>query len=149
MSKLDDRLEALATMSPAQLRIEWRQVYRTAPPAIGARLLALGIAYRLQEKASGGLPAARVRELARLAKGAASGSLEPKQGATLKVGSRLVRNWHGETHQVLIRVDGFVYRDTVYRSLTPIARDITGSNWSGPRFFGLKAKAKAKERAVG
>jgi hypothetical protein len=147
VTKLNDRLETLATMSPAQLRIEWRQVYRTAPPAIGPRVLALGIAYRLQEKASGGLPAARVRELARLAKGAAKGSLKPEHGATLKVGSRLVRNWHGETHQVFIRDDGFVYRDTVYSSLTPIARAITGSNWSGPRFFGLKAKAK--ERAVG
>ena len=147
MSKLDDRLKALATMSPAQLRIEWRQVYRSAPPAIGPRLLALGIAYRLQEKVSGGLPAARVRELARLAKGVAKGSLEPEHGATLKVGSRLVRKWHGETHQVLISDDGFVYRDTLYSSLTPIARDITGSNWSGPRFFGLKAASK--ERAVG
>jgi hypothetical protein len=147
MSKLEDRLEALATMAPAQLRVEWRHVYRTSPPAIGSRMLALGIGYRLQETLNGGLPAAKVRELARLAKGAARGSLEPELGATLKVGSRLVRNWHGETHQVLIRDDGFVYCDTVYRSLTPIARDITGSNWSGPRFFGLKAKVR--ERAVG
>jgi hypothetical protein len=147
VSKLEDQLAALATMSPAQLRVEWRQVYRTPPPVIGPSLLALGIAYRLQEKVSGGLPAARVRELARLAKGAAKGSLEPEHGATLKVGSRLVRNWHGETHQVLISDDGFVYRDTLYSSLTPIARDITGSNWSGPRFFGLKAKVR--ERAVG
>ena len=140
MSRLDDRLAALATMSPVQLRGEWRQLYRAPPPAIGPKLLALGIAYRLQEKASGGLPTAHVRELARLARQAAKGILLPQHAATLKVGSRLVRNWHGDTHQVLIRDDGFVYCDKLYRSLTPIAREITGSNWSGPRFFGLKAE---------
>ena len=146
MNRLDDRLAGLATMSPTQLRAEWRQLYRAPPPAIGPTLLALGIAYRLQESASGGLPVAHVRELARLSKKATHGSLEPEQGATLKVGSRLVRNWHGEPHQVLIRDDGFVYRDKLYRSLTPIARDITGSNWSGPRFFGLKGGIKESPR---
>lgn len=139
MSRLDDRLAALATMSPAQLRGEWRQLFRAPPPAVGPTLLALGIAHRLQEKVKGGLPSAHVRELARLAKQAAKGSLSIEPAATLKVGARLVRDWHGEPHQVLIRDDGFVYRDKLYRSLTPIARDITGSNWSGPRFFGLKA----------
>lgn len=143
MSRLEDRLAGLATMSPAQLRGEWRKLFRVPPPAIGSKLLALGIAYRLQEKVTGGLPVAHVRELARLAKQAAKGSLEPEQSATLKVGSRLVRNWHGEPHQVLIRDDGFVYGDKLYRSLTPIARDITGSNWSGPRFFGLKGARAA------
>ena len=104
-----------------------------------------------REGANGGkhvaLEAADVRELARLAKQAAKGTLAPEQAATLKVGSRLVRNWHGDTHQVLIRDDGFVYRDKLYRSLTPIAREITGSNWSGPRFFGLKVKGKAVGKA--
>ena len=89
------------------------------------------------------MPIAQVRELARLSKRAARGSLEPEHCTTLKVGSRLVRNWHGEPHQVLIRDDGFVYRNKLYRSLTPIARDITGSNWSGPRFFGLKGRGRA------
>lgn len=148
MSKLDDRLAALATMSPAQLRSEWRQLFRATPPAIGPTLLALDIAYRLQEKVIGGLPSAYVRELARLAKQVAKGSLSVEPAATLKVGSRLVRDWHGEPHQVLIRDDGFVYRDKLYRSLTRIARDITGSNWSGPRFFGLKS-ARLAGRASG
>ena len=146
MNRLDDRLAGLATMSPVQLRAEWRQLYRAPPPAIGPTLLARGIAYRLQEKASGGLPVAQARELARLSKQASKGALEPEHGATPKVGSRLVRNWHGEPHQVLIRDDGFVYRDKLYRSLTPIARDITGSNWSGPRFFGLKGGIKESAR---
>ena len=143
MSKVNDRLAALATMSPAQLRSEWRQLFRAPPPEAGRTLLALGIAYRLQEKVTGGLPSTHARELARLAKQAAKGSLSIEPAATLKVGSRLVRNWRGEPHQVLIRDDGFVYRDKLYGSLTPIARDITGSNWSGPRFFGLKSGGMA------
>lgn len=148
MSKLGERLTALATMSPSQLRSEWRQMFRESPPAVGPTLLGLGIAYRLQEKAMGGLPSARVRELAKLAKQVAKSSLSLEPAASLKVGSRLVRDWHGEPHQVLIRDDGFVYRDKLYRSLTPIAREITGSHWSGPRFFGLKG-AKATARANG
>ena len=148
MSRLDDRLAALATMSPAHLRGEWRQSFRAPPPAVGPSLLALGIAYRLQEKEIGGLSSAHVREMARLAKQAAKGTLSVEPAASLKVGSRLVRDWHGEPHQVLIRDDGFVYRDKLYRSLTPIARDITGSNWSGPRFFGLKG-ARATGRTSG
>lgn len=148
MSKLDDRLASLAMMSPSQLRSEWRQLFRVTPPAVGPTLLALGLAYRLQEKVTGGLPSGHARELARLAKQVARGSLSVEPTATLKVGSRLVRDWHGEPHQVLIRDDGFVYRDKLYRSLTPIAREITGSNWSGPRFFVLK-DAKVTARANG
>ena len=148
MTKLDDRLAALATTSGAQLRCEWRQLFRAAPPAAGRTLLSLGIAYRLQEKVMGKLPSAHVRELARLAKQAAQGSLSVEPAATLKVGALLVRDWHGELHQVLIRDDGFVYRDKLYRSLTPIARDITGTNWSGPQFFGLKG-ARVAGRASG
>src|SRR3546814_10021789 len=56
--------------------------------------------------------------------------------------TRLVRDWHGKPHQVLIRDDGFVYQDRVYRSLSHIARAITGSNWSGPRFFGLARRTR-------
>lgn len=148
MSKLDDRLASLATMSPAQLRSEWRQSFRAPPPAVGPTLLMLGLAYRLQEKAIGGLPSTHARELARLSKRKAKGSLSVEPAATLKVGSRLVRDWHGELHQVLILDEGFVYRDKHYRSLTPIARDITGSNWSGPRFFGFKG-ARAAGRTSG
>ena len=81
MSRLEDRLAGLGTMSPAQLRSEWRQLFRASPPAIGPTLLALGIAYRLQEKATGGLPTAHVRELARLSKQAAKGSLELMVGS--------------------------------------------------------------------
>src|SRR3546814_11127997 len=69
--------------------------------------------------------------------------------ATLKIGNRLVRDWPGKPHQVLIRDDGFVYQDRVYRSLSHISRAITGSNWSGPRFFGLARRQRKLGSASG
>ena len=144
MAKLDGRLAALATMSPAQLRGEWLQTFRTAAPAVGYRLLALAIAHRLQVQARGGLSAAHAGELARLgARYARTGDVGADATATLKVGTRLVRDWGGVPHQVLIREDGFLYGDRVYRSLSQIARAITGAHWSGPRFFGLARRTSA------
>jgi hypothetical protein len=128
-------------MLPTQLRGEWLQTYKSAAPAIGPTLLALGIAHRLQEKAFGGLPGVHARELARLGtKYAKSGDVGAHVAATFKVGTRLVRDWQGESHHVLICDDGYRYRDHHYRSLSEIARVITGAHWSGPRFFGLKTR---------
>lgn len=148
MSKLDDRLAALANMSPAQLRGEWLQLFREAAPPVGHRLLALAIAYRLQEKVYGGLPPAVGRELERVAKSLAkNGTLPAEATATLKVGTRLVREWRGTPHHVHILEEGYVYQDQRYRSLSHIARAITGTNWSGPRFFGLNSKSATTGRA--
>lgn len=144
MARLDDKLAALATMAPAQLRGEWLQTFRTAAPAVGHRLLALGLAHRLQAQALGGLSAAHVGELGRLgARYVKTGEVGGDAAASLKVGSRLVRDWGGVPHQVLIRVDGYLYRERVYGSLSHIAREITGANWSGPRFFGLVRRTRA------
>ncbi len=140
MNKLEAKLEALATMSPAQLRGEWLQLFRKAAPGVTPHLLALAMAHHLQEKALGRLASEHVRELGRLAgKYAATGKINEDPAAILKVGTRLVRDWHGTPHQVLIRDDGYLYGERVYRSLSQIARVITGTNWSGPRFFGLNS----------
>jgi hypothetical protein len=137
---LDDQLAALATMSLAQLRSEWLQIYKSAAPdAVGRSFLMLGIAHRLQEKASGGLPVASVRELDRLGRRLdQTGNLGEEPTAHLKLGTRLVREWQGRSHQVELTESGYLYRDQHYASLSQIARAITGTQWSGPRFFGLK-----------
>ena len=84
-------------------------------------------------------------ELTRLgAQFAKTGELAIEPSASLKPGSRLVRNWRGKPHDVTIREDGYLYRDQLYRSLSHIAREITGTNWSGPRFFGLTRTTKRK-----
>jgi hypothetical protein len=131
---LSDSIAALETLAPAQLRDRWEQAFgEPSPWAFGPDLLARAIAYRMQEKASGGMPRKAARELARL------GDPQPKPDVSLRPGTRLARDWHGRTHHVLVVETGFHYRDRHYRSLTAIAREITGAAWSGPRFFGLTA----------
>lgn len=143
MSRLEEQLEALATLSPAQLRGTWLQTFKSTPPDVSHRLLALDIGYRLQERALGGLASQHGRDLARLAtRFAKTGAVDADAAATLKAGSRLVREWQGKVHQVLIREDGYVYGEQHYGSLSQIARHITGTSWSGPRFFGLQGKGR-------
>ncbi|MEO6248517.1 MAG: DUF2924 domain-containing protein [Sphingomicrobium sp.] len=111
------------------------RIHRTAPPtAFTADLLTRGIAYRQQELAHGRLAIEHRRELDRLAGGG-----KPKgRSATgvLRPGNRLVRRWRGITFTVAVVENGFLYDDQKYRSLSEIARVITGTRWSGPRFFG-------------
>lgn len=141
MPSLTETLSALATMSPAQLRSEWRRVYRTSPPQMTPDLLMRGIAYRLQERAFGSLPASAVRQLEREAKRLARGDAAAgKTELRLKPGTRLVRSWNGTTYSVLVTDDAFVMGDRSFTSLTHVAEAITGAHWSGPRFFGLKLK---------
>ena len=114
------------------------------PPRISRDLLVLGIAYRLQEIEHGGLGKATLRKLRTLAKTLrATGRVGPTPSLSLKPGARLVREWHGRTHTVTVTEDGFDYAGTSYPSLSKIAKKITGTHWSGPRFFGLLAKGKS------
>lgn len=137
MIRLSDQLVALATMSPAQLRAEWRRAYRTSPPALSTDLLARGIAYRLQEKYYGGLAAQAERELLQIAATPAGTGVAPRPDTSLRAGTKLVRSWRGETYAVSVIDDGFLFKGQRRSSLTAIAREITGAAWSGPRFFGL------------
>lgn len=140
-SSLENRLVGLGTMSPTQLRAEYRHLFKAEAPNVGPSLLSLAIAYRLQEKARGGLSSEHARQLSAIAKQMArDGTVSVDAASELKAGSRLVRHWRGVPHQVLIRDNGYAYGDSIYQSLTQIARDITGTNWSGPRFFGLKSR---------
>jgi hypothetical protein len=145
MSKLDEQLAGLMAMSSAQLRGEWQRVCREpAPAALSPDLLARGLAYRLQERAHGGLPSGVRRDIARLVRQLErTGEVSTEREVVLKTGTRLVRDWRGRTHNVLVLDDGFLFEDRRYRSLSRIASEITGANWSGPRFFGLRRRPKA------
>lgn len=149
MARMADHLAALATMSPAQLRAEWRRVHRALPPEVPLDILRRSIAHRLQEKAYGGLPTATARELdrivARLAKSEAALIGEMR----LKPGTRLVRRWQGTTYTVTVVDDGYVFDDRRFTSLSQIAEAITGAHWSGPRFFGTTRRAGEKRPAAG
>ncbi len=147
MSVLENKLTALATMSPAQLRAEWLRLYKSPAPAMTPDLLRRGVAYRLQEQVHGGLRPTVKRELERL--GAQLDRTEPVAVASLhiKPGTRLVRDWGGASHHVLVEEGGFSYRDQRYRSLSEIASAITGTKWSGPRFFGLTRRSRVQADA--
>lgn len=141
MPPVDKQLAGLAAMSPARLRAEWRRLHRgqTLTAGLTSSQLIRSIAWRLQEKMLGGLPAPKVRELNRLAEQLErDGELQMASYQSLKAGSQLVRYWHGRVYTVTVLDQGFEFEEQHYSSLTQIARQITGAAWSGPRFFGLK-----------
>lgn len=129
----------LKTMSRAQLRAAWREQYRTPAPDIGPDLLRRGVAHRMQERQFGKLASTTKREIDKiLTTLEQDGAVDTTGPAKLKPGTRLIRSWHGTVHQVLVLADGFEHEGRSYRSLSQIARAITGAHWSGPRFFGLR-----------
>lgn len=136
-SRLTAELAALSHMTPAQLKSEWMRVYKAPAPALTADLLARGVAWKLQERAHGGLAPSVMREVVRLAKQMAGSESVNITAGRIKPGTRLVRDWGRTSHHVTVLERGYLYRDRHYRSLTQIAHDITGAHWSGPRFFGL------------
>src|SRR5271157_4627766 len=147
-SQLPDRLAVLPTLSLGDLRLEWRRLFRAEPPRLSRDMMVRAVAYRLQEIAHGGRSKATQHRLMTLtAKFETGGKVAPSPATKIKPGSRLVREWHGRTHTVCVIDDGFEFQGKTYRSLTGIARDVTGAQWSGPRFFGLTKRsgtAKAK-----
>ena len=147
--RLEDELAALAAMSAAELRAEWQRVMGTPAPAIPITLVERAIAYQLQVKRYGGLRPATQSKIERMAaemsRTGSVGSYQP----TLRAGTRLTRDWHGRTYHVLVLDDGFLFEDRHYSSLSQIAAAITGTAWSGPRFFGLNRRARPAEGANG
>ena len=137
---LSEKLTALGELDTTVLRREWRRLYRSHPPVhIRRDLLVLAIAWKLQERLHGGLTAAQKRKLAGIAEDLRkNGDLSASPAIRMKPGLRLVREWRGETHTVLVLDDGFEWNGKRRRSLSAIAREITGTQRSGPCFFGLK-----------
>lgn len=141
MTRLEKELGGLATMSPVLLRERWNDGGCDVAPAVPTSLLRSLLAQRLQEKRHGSLPLLVARELERVA--ATDGSpvvAQPQPKVRLSAGTRLIREWNGQTIAVEVTDAGFVWNDRVWRSLTEIACEVTGAHWSGPRFFGLKRR---------
>ena len=145
-SRLDERsvadgLDAIPGLPRAALVEQWTEAYGRPPPkGISRRLLEYAAAYHLQVQALGGLKPAVRRKLRRPVGSERDGApavSRPGPKKTLLPGSRLVRNWNGRSHTVEVTDSGFQYAGQWYRSLSEVARTITGAHWSGPRFFGL------------
>jgi hypothetical protein len=108
--------------------------------------LVRALGYHIQEKAYGGLRPATRRRLLKLAREIESGAkIALFEAPKIKPGTRLVRGWRGDTHVVTVLEEGLEYRDKRYGSLSEIARLVTGTRWSGPAFFGLKAGSGRSE----
>lgn len=131
-------LAGLSSLDRQQLLKRWRSLYGVdAPAKISQQLLVRAIAYKLQEQSLGGLKPATRKYLAAVLQGSvASAPASP----AIKPGTRLIREWHGRIHEVVITDTGVQYNEKAYGSLSEVARIITGVKWSGPAFFGLKAK---------
>ena len=124
-----------------------RSIQNRCFPHLSRELLIRAVAYRMQEVALGGLrlePQRQLRQIAQELKqtGAAAKRFRPR----LKPGTRLMREWQGRTYEVVVLDDGFSWQGMHYRSLSAIARKITGTAWSGPLFFGLKRNPSASRR---
>ncbi|MGB9408721.1 MAG: DUF2924 domain-containing protein [Terracidiphilus sp.] len=141
--RLEVEIAALPKMNLAQLQAKWRRVLKQAPPShIRKQLLVPLLAYKLQEQAFGGLKPEVKRRLRELAAGLHRDSkktaAQRRDPLRIKPGTRLIRQWEGKTYHVTVGEAGFEYNGERYKSLSAIARLITGTRWSGPLFFGLK-----------
>nr|WP_085856777.1 DUF2924 domain-containing protein [Methylorubrum zatmanii] len=148
------QLADLTQLSTVELRQAWRRLFQQPPPPLSRDLIVRALAYRLQEVAQGGLSKASQRHLRSLAQKGRGGSTEVDEPAVmpallLRPGTRLVREWHGRSHVVTVTDAGFEHEDQRYRSLSQIARRITGSHWSGPRFFGLTGRRAGRATSHG
>jgi Protein of unknown function (DUF2924) len=134
-------LDRLGELGPAELKEEWARCHGAPAPSITPDLLRLGIAYKLQERKQRGLS----RESKRLLRQAVAIAQQDNAVASpprrLSPGTRLVRDWHGTGHTITVMHNGFEYDGRTWRSLTAIAKAITGSHRNGPRFFGLTGDA--------
>jgi hypothetical protein len=125
-----------AELPRTELVARWQTLYGTPPPkGISRRLMVGALAYAHQAKQQGGPSAALSRRLAQLIDGKPLARVPATR--TLKPGARLVREWNGKIHTVEVVEGGYIWNGTCYRSLSAVARAITGARWSGPRFFGI------------
>jgi hypothetical protein len=140
--KAEPELSRLASTDPTSLKRRWRVLFGRAAPDLPRALVRRILAYRIQAQAAGDLDPAIVKLLDRLGRGEVSGIPLPELRA-VKPGTLLVREWKGALQRVMVLEQGFAWNGGTYDSLSHVARAITGTNWNGPRFFGLRDRARA------
>lgn len=142
-------IDALSGLDKPELHIRWEEAFSHPPPKYMRRdILVRALTHEMQLEASGGMPAGLIRQLERAARSmrdgkasaVAGGQHRSAPGVTIKPGTRLLRDWQGVTHEVIILEKGIQYRGREWPSLSAVAREITGTRWSGPLFFGLKGQ---------
>lgn len=140
---LEIEIARLRDLELPELRAVWQKHYGSvAPKTVRRKILLLSIAWRIQADALGGLKPATRRQLREVAEAARTGAVAPvRAAARTRAGTRLMRVWQGKTHTVTVLGDGFEWQGSHYRSLSQIARLITGTRWNGLVFFGVKPRS--------
>ena len=136
------RLAALKTTPTLDLKKHWRELFDSEPPPFNRRYLESRLAYRIQELTYGGLKPETIRRLERLGEELDGGDKKKRgiRGDAMPItGTRLLREWQGVEHIVTVTTEGFEWQGRPYKSLSAIARAITGTRWNGWVFFGLKS----------
>ena len=142
--KLNAEIARLRDLELPVLRAVWQKYYgTTAPKTVRRKILILSIAWRIQANALGGLKPATRKYLRQVAEAARSGAVArpPPPSRRIKPGTKLIRVWQDKTHTVTALADGFEWQGKQYRSLSQIARAMTGTRWNGLVFFGVKTSA--------
>jgi hypothetical protein len=136
------RLAALKTTRTADLKQQWRELFGTEPPPYSRRFLESRLAYRIQELAYGGLKPETIERLEAIAEDLDGGVPDRRRRRAAQdrpiAGTRLIREWQGVEHCVTVRDEDFEYQGRPFKSLSAVARAITGTRWNGLIFFGLK-----------
>ena len=135
------RIAALKTTTTPDLRIMWRGLFDSEPPRYNRRFLESRLAYRIQELEYGGLKPATIARLEALGEQLDGGKIDVRRQRADErpiAGTRLIREYQGVEHCVTVLVDGFEYEGRPYKSLSAIARAITGTRWNGWVFFGVR-----------
>lgn len=140
---LEIEIARLRDLELPRLRAVWQEHYGSvAPKTVRRKILILSIAWRIQADMQGGLKPATRRQLREVAEAARTGAVAPARAVPrTRAGTRLMRVWQGKTHTVTALADGFEWQGSRYRSLSQIARIITGTRWNGLVFFGVKPKS--------
>jgi hypothetical protein len=140
------RLAALKTMALPDLKAEWRTLFGAEPPGYNRRYLESRLAYRIQEFAFGGLKPETRKRLEALGEKFADRNITRRRirdDVMPIAGTRLLREWQGVEHTVTVLTEGYEWQGRPYRSLSAVARAITGTRWNGLVFWGLKSQRAA------
>ena len=144
--KLESQIAGLKDKTSAELKELWHKHFDYKPAQYQREFMVRRIAYEMQAKVHGRLPKTAVNKLKRLAN---EDQKEVRVKHIVSPGTKLIRDWNGKRYEVIGLDDGkFEYAGKKYGSLSVIAKEITGSHWSGPLFFGLKKQTPAKKKVV-
>lgn len=148
---VEAEIEKLADLDLPELRDRWKVLYgRPAPPSFRSKLLRRALAYKLRVNAYGDLSPAMKKRLRDIADAVRNGNADAVlKIPLLKPGTQLIRRWKGQTLTVTVLEDGFTWEGRIYNSLSALAKAITGTSWSGQKFFGVRQKNSGNKNAAG